>query len=150
MYSHTIQGVSYQFDGLRTLLAKATPIRSGDQLAEIAASSLTEMVAAQYALAEIPLSIFLSEFVIPPEQDEVTRLILNQHDAENFKSISHFTVGDLRDFLLSYECDTTVLTTLHYALTPEMVAAVCKIMRNQDLIAVASKCNVVTRFRNTI
>lgn len=150
MYSHTIHGMTYQFNDLKTLLAKAAPIRSGDQLAGIAASSMTEMVAAQFALADLPLKTFLSEFVIPPEQDEVTALILRQHDTENFKSISHFTVGDLRDFLLSYECDTKILTELRYAFTPEMIAAVSKIMRNQDLISVANKCCVITRFRNTI
>lgn len=150
MYTHSIQGLRYSFADLKILLAKATPIRSGDQLAEIAATSLTEMVAAQYALADCPLKTFLNEYVIPPEQDEVTRLILKQHNAAQFKAISHLTVGELRDFLLSYECDTRTLTELQYALTPEMVAAVSKIMRNQDLIAVASKCRVVTRFRNTI
>jgi len=150
MYSHTIKNISYSFDDLKTLLARATPVRSGDQLAGIAARSLTEMVAAQYALAELPLKTFLTEFVIPPEKDEVSRLILQQHDAEKFSAISHLTVGELRDFLLSYECNSDVLTDLRYALTPEMTAAVCKLMRNQDLIAVASKCRVVTRFRNTI
>lgn len=150
MYKHTIQGITYEFHDLKTLLAKATPIRSGDQLAGIAASSLTEMAAAQYALADLPLNTFLNDYVIPPEHDEVTRLILSQHDAETFKSISHFTVGQLRDYLLSYECNTSVLSSLHYAFTPEMIAAVSKIMRNQDLISVASKCRVVTRFRNTI
>lgn len=150
MYHHTIQGRKYQFSDLKTLLAKATPIRSGDQLAGIAAESLTEMVAAQYALAELPLKTFLIEFVVPPEIDDVTRLIIQQHDADAFADISHLTVGALRDFLLSYECDTTTLTELQYALTPEMVAAVSKLMRNQDLIAVARKCRVVTHFRNRI
>lgn len=150
MYSHTIQGRVYQFADLKTLLAKATPIRSGDQLAGIAAASLTEMVAAQYALAELPLTVFLSDYVVPPEQDEITRLILQQHDKKNFQCIAHLTIGELRDFLLSYQCDTETLTSLQGALTPEMVSAVSKMMRNQDLIAVASKCQVVTRFRNTI
>ncbi|MBV9576703.1 MAG: ethanolamine ammonia-lyase subunit EutB [Gammaproteobacteria bacterium] len=150
MYSHTIRGTTYSFADLKTLLAKATPIRSGDQLANIAATTFTEMVAAQYALAELPLRVFLAEFVVPPEQDEVTRLIIKQHDNENFKLISHFTIGELRDFLLSYECNTKILSSLQFALTPEMVSAVSKIMRNQDLIAVASKCRVVTKFRNTI
>lgn len=150
MYKHTIHHITYSFGDLKILLAKASPIRSGDQLAGIAASSLTEMVAAQYALAELPLKTFLTEFVIPPEQDEITRLILKQHDKQCFQTISHLTIGELRDFLLSYECETAVLTELKYALTPEMVAAVCKIMRNQDLIAVARKCRVITRFRNTI
>lgn len=150
MYSHCIAGTVYSFNDLKTLLAKATPIRSGDQLCGIAATSLTEMIAAQFALADLPLKTFLQEFVIPPEHDEVSRLILKQHDAEKFKMISHLTVGELRDFLLSYACDTAVLTDLQYALTPEMTAAVSKLMRNQDLIAVAKKCRVVTRFRNTL
>jgi len=150
MYHHTIQGRKYHFSDLKSLLAKATPIRSGDQLAGIAAESLTEMVAAQYALADLPLKTFLSDFVIPPEMDDVSRLILQQHNAAQFAEISPLTVGELRDFLLSYECDTTTLTALQYALTPEMVAAVSKLMRNQDLIAVAKKCRVVTTFRNTI
>lgn len=150
MYRHTIQGRMYRFGDLKTLLAKASPIRSGDQLAGIAAESLTEMVAAQYALADLPLKTFLHEFVVAPETDDVTRLILQQHDAVAFADISHLTVGALRDFLLSYECDTNVLTELQYALTPEMVAAVSKLMRNQDLITVARKCRIITRFRNTI
>lgn len=150
MYSHRIGSTNYSFDSLKTLLAKATPLRSGDQLAGIAANSLTEMVAAQYALADLPLKTFLEDLVIPSESDEVTNLIVKQHDKLAFQLISHYTVGELRDFLLSYACDTTQLTELQYALTPEMVAAVSKIMRNQDLIAVAKKCRVITRFRNTL
>lgn len=142
--------LKYHFKDLKTLLAKATPIRSGDQLAGIAAESLSEMVAAQTILADLPLKTFLNEYVIAPENDEITRLILEQHDAEKFKQISHLTVGGLRDYLLSYTCDTAQLTDLQFALTPEMVAAVSKIMRNQDLIAVAKKCTVITKFRNTI
>lgn len=150
MYTHTINKVNYQFKDLKTLLAKATPVRSGDQLAGIAAVSLTEMVAAQYALADLPLKNFLADYVIPPDQDEVTRLILRQHDSAAFGQISHLTVGELRDFLLSFACDNTVMNELQYALTPEMAAAVSKLMRNQDLIAAAAKCRVVTRFRNTL
>ena len=150
IFHHIIRGVKYSFPDLKTLLAKATPIRSGDQLAQIAATSLTEMVAAQCALADLPLKSFLNEFVIPADIDEVTRLIIKQHDAIKFQCLSSFTVGDLRDFLLSYECDVKILTDLQRALTPEMAAAVSKIMRNQDLITVARKCDVVTRFRNTI
>lgn len=150
MYKHTIGNTNYQFADLKDLLAKATPIRSGDQLAGIAAATLTEMVAAQRALADLPLKTFLTEFVIPPEQDEVTRLILSQHHIEKFKLISHFTVGEMRDYLLSYACDTALLTDIQYALTPEMVAAISKIMRNQDLIAVANKCEIITKFRNTL
>jgi ethanolamine ammonia-lyase large subunit len=150
MYSHCIGSVIYRFPDFKTLLAKATPIRSGDQLAGIAAASLTEMVAAQYALADLPLKTFLTEFTISPDTDEISRLILKQHDHTKFQRIAHFTVGELRDFLLSYACDTAMLTYLQYAVTPEMAAAVSKLMRNQDLIAVAKKCRVVTRFRNTI
>lgn len=150
MYTHTISQVTYQFPDLKTLLAKATPIRSGDLMQGIAAESLTEMVAAQYALANLPLKTFLNEFVIPPELDEVSRLIQSQHNPEKFTSISHLTVGELRDYLLSHTCDTAHLTELRYAFTPEMLAAVSKIMRNQDLIAVAKKCEVITRFRNTL
>ncbi len=148
MYSHIIGNKRYQFDDLKTLLAKATPLRSGDQLAGVAASTLTEMVAAQHALADLPLKVFLTDPLIP--EDEVTELIQQQHDKQSFQIISHFTVGELRNYLLSYDCDTTQLTKLQYALTPEMAAAVSKIMRNQDLIAVAKKCRVVTKFRNTL
>ena len=150
MYSFTLRDISYKFEDLKELLAKATPVRSGDQLAGIAAESLSQMAAAQYALADVPLKTFLNEFVIQPDVDDVTRLILKQHDLESFQLISSFTVGQLRDFLLSYECDTEMLTALQYAITPEMAAAVSKIMRNQDLIAVSAKCRVVTKFRNTI
>ncbi len=150
MFKHTIDKIVYSFQDLKTLLAKATPIRSGDQLAGIAANSLKEMVAAQHALADVPLKHFLTEFVIPPEEDEVTQLILNQHDSKSFQSISHMTVGELRDFLLSYECNTETLTDLRYAFTPEMIAATSKLMRNQDLIAVSKKCRVITQFRNTL
>lgn len=150
MYSHTLRGETYRFASLRHLLAKASPARSGDQLAGIAANSLTEMSAAQYALADLPLKTFLTEFVIAPEIDNVTRLVIDQHDQYAFANISGFTIGDLRDFLLSRHCDTEILQDLQYALTPEMVAAVCKIMRNQDLIAVSHKCEVVTKFRNTL
>lgn len=150
MYTHTLRGETYRFASLKALMAKATPVRSGDQLAGIAAETLTEMSAAQYALAELPLKTFLSEFVIEPENDNVTRLILDQHDLGAFVNISSLTVGELRNFLLSRHCDAEVLRSLQYALTPEMVAAVSKIMRNQDLIAVSHKCEVVTKFRNTI
>ena len=150
MYTHTIRGHRYVFPDLKSVLAKASPIRSGDQLTGIAANTLTEMVAAQYVLADLPLKVFLKEFIIPAEQDEVTRLIIQQHNLDKFNQISTLTVGELRDFLLSYVCDSSILSELTTALTPEMVAAVSKLMRNQDLIAVAKKCRVVTSFRNTI
>ena len=146
-YKNTIHHTTYQFNDLRTLLAKATPFRSGDALAGLAADSYEERVAAQMALADVPLKTFLNEAIIPYEQDEVTRLIIDTHDATAFAPISHFTVGDLRDWLLG---DTATLQSVSAGLTPEMVAAVSKLMRNQDLISVAHKCEVVTRFRNTI
>lgn len=150
MYSHTVAGTRYHFPDLKTLLARASPLRSGDQLAGVAASSAVERVAAQMALAELPLRTFLTETLIPYETDEITRLIIDHHDPLAFAPVSHLTVGEFRDWLLSYEVDATVLSRLAPGLTPEMVAAVSKLMRVQDLVLVASKCEVVTRFRNTL
>ena len=135
---------------LKELLAKATPLRSGDVLAGVAAATEEERVRAQMELAEVPLTRFLEEFVIPYEDDEVTRLIVDSHDPEAFASVRSFSVGELRDWLLTDEADGAVLSRLAPGLTPEMVAAVSKLMRLQDLVLVASKCRVVTRFRNTI
>ncbi len=149
-YNFTIKNHRYVFNDLKTLLAKATPFRTGDALAGLTANSYEERIAAQIALADLPLKTFLNEAVIPYETDEITRLIIDEHDAETFQSIAHFTVGDLRDWLLCEDANTTVLQQLAPALTPEMVAAVSKLMRNQDLIFVAHKCEVVTKFRNTI
>ena len=149
-YSHTIGGRTYQFADLKTLLAKATPLRSGDVLAGLAAQSAQERVAAQMALAEVPLTAFLSETVIPYEDDEVTRLIMDTHDQAAFSPVAHQTVGGLRDWLLSDAADSVTLARLAPGLIPEMAAAVSKIMRLQDLIAVGAKCRVVTRFRDTI
>ncbi|TWV93677.1 ethanolamine ammonia-lyase subunit EutB [Chitinophaga pinensis] len=149
-YQHTIQHKRYQFADLRTLLAKATPFRSGDALAGLAADTYEERVAAQMTLADVPLKTFLQEAIIPYEEDEITRLIIDTHDQTAFAPVSHFTVGELRDWLLSDAADTSTLQQLSRGLTPEMVAAVSKLMRNQDLISVAQKCEVVTRFRNTI
>ncbi|MEO8662928.1 MAG: ethanolamine ammonia-lyase subunit EutB [Bryobacteraceae bacterium] len=149
-YRQTCAGRSYQFDTLRELLAKATPARSGDQLAGIAAATEQERVAAKMALADVPLSRFLEELLIPYETDEVTRLIVDSHDREAFREISHHTVGGFRDWLLDTETDSTTLERVVRAITPEMAAAVSKLMRNQDLILVAQKCRVVTKFRNTI
>ncbi|TGD75098.1 ethanolamine ammonia-lyase subunit EutB [Mangrovimicrobium sediminis] len=140
---------SYRFDDLRTLLAKATPARSGDYLAGIGAASNEERVAAQWALAEVPLAHFLQEAVIPYEEDEVTRLILDSHDREAFAPVAHFTVGELRNWLLA-SADSAALAALRPGLTPEMAAAVSKLMRVQDLISVARKCRVTTAFRNRI
>lgn len=150
IYKTTIRGKVYRFDDLRTLLAKASPFRTGDALAGLCAESYEERVAAQMVLADVPLKTFLTEIVIPYEKDEVTRLIIDSHDEHSFATISHFTVGELRDWLLSDETDTPVLKNIEAGLTPEMVAAVSKLMGNQDLIAAAKKCEVITRFRNTI
>nr|WP_294942860.1 ethanolamine ammonia-lyase subunit EutB [uncultured Mucilaginibacter sp.] len=150
MYQHTILGKVYSFDSLRVLLAKASPHRTGDVLAGLSAGTYEERVAAQITLSDVSLSDFLNEAVIPYETDEVTRLIMDNHDAEAFKLISYLTVGGLRDWLLLEETNTEVLRGIAGAVTPEMAAAVSKIMRNQDLIAVAKKCEVITKFRNTI
>ncbi len=149
-YRHTIGHQTYVFADLKTLLARATPLRSGDVLAGVAAATYEERVAAQFALADVPLRDFLNEALIPYEQDEVTRLILDTHDAAAFAPISHFTVGQLRDWLVSEAADTATLQALASGLTPEMVAAVSKLLRNQELIGVARRCEVITRFRNTL
>jgi ethanolamine ammonia-lyase large subunit len=141
---------SYNFNSLKELLAKASPARSGDALAGIAAENDEERVAAQLALADLPLARLLDEPIIPYEEDEVTRLIVDGHDQTAFDAISNLTVGEFRDWLLRYETTSETLSNLAQGLTPEMVAAVSKLMRNQDLILAASKCRVVTRFRNTI
>jgi len=149
-YAHTIGRTRYRFDDLRMLLARATPLRSGDVLAGVAAADAAERVAAQMALADLPLARFLSEAVVPYEEDDVTRLILDRHDAGAFAPVAHLTVGGFRDWLLSDETDTPALAAVAPGVTPEMAAAVAKIMRLQDLVAVAAKCETVTRFRNTI
>lgn len=150
MYKLTINHKTYQFADLKTLMGKATPERSGDILAGVAADSAEERIAAQLCLADVPLHAFLDEPLIPYEDDEVTRLICDTHDGAAFAPISHLTVGDFRNWLLSEQINTEQLAVLAPGLTPEMVAAVSKIMRNQDLITVAKKCKVITRFRNTI
>ena len=147
---HTVQGVTYNFRDLKDLLAKATPARAGDELAGIAAGSAVERVAAQMALADLPLTAFLGEAVIPYEDDEVTRLIFDNHSLPAFSPISSLTVGGLRDHLLSDAATSEHLAALTHGLTPEMVSAVSKLMRVQDLIAVARKIRVVTRFRTTV
>jgi ethanolamine ammonia-lyase large subunit len=150
VYRHSIDATSYVFDDLRDLLAKATPPRSGDRLAGIAADSAEQMIAARMALADVPLQAFLQETVIPYEDDEVTRLIVDGHDGAAFAPIAALTVGSFRDFLLSDAATCEVLRKLSRAITPEMAAAVSKLMRNQDLILVARKSEVITAFRNTI
>ena len=149
-FAHTIGNIRYTFANLRELLAKATPLRSGDVLAGLAAESAEERVAAQYALADLPLAHFLIEQVVPYESDEVTRLIVDTHDAESFAPVRSFSVGELRDWLLSDQATSERLASLASGLTPEMAAATAKLMRVQDLIAVAAKIRVVTRFRTTV
>ncbi|MFT0138305.1 ethanolamine ammonia-lyase subunit EutB [Alcanivoracaceae bacterium MT1] len=149
-YRYTMGSTTYRFDGLTELMAKATPARSGDRLAGVIANSEEERAVAQMALAEVPLKTFLNEALIPYESDEVTRLIIDDHDAKAFAPIAHLTVGDFRNWLLSDEATPEVLTAIRAGVTPEMAAAVCKLMRNQDLILVGGKCRVTTAFRNTI
>lgn len=143
-------GTSYTFSDLRELLAKASPPRSGDVLAGVAAASAAEGAAAKIALADVPLKTFLEELVIPYEIDDVTRIIVDTHDAKAFEPVSHLTVGEFRDWLLSEKTGSTELSALAPGLMPEMVAAVSKIMRNQDLVLAARKATVVTKFRDTI
>jgi len=150
MYKTTLAHRTYRFASLKDLLAKASPARSGDVLAGISADSAEERMAAKMALADVPLRDILADPLIPYEQDEVTRLIIDTHDPQAFTDISHLTVGDFRDWLLDDSTDTQCLSRVARGITPEMAAAVSKIMRNQDLILAASKCRVITRFRNTI
>jgi ethanolamine ammonia-lyase large subunit len=149
-YRQTIGARTYCFADLATLLARASPPKSGDELAGLAAQNDEERVAARMCLAEVALTRFLEEPLIPYERDEVTRLILDGHDTNAFAAISDLTVGSLRDWLLSYDTDSATLAKVAPGITPEMAAAVTKLMRNQDLILVASKCRVVSRFRNTL
>ncbi len=150
MYKYTVRNHTYLFNDLKTLLAKATPYRSGDALAGLCADSYEERIAAQICLADTPLQRFLNEAVIPYETDDITRLIIDTHDTSAFHIIASFTIGELRDWLLSDVVDSQTLQQLRYAFTPEMIAAVSKIMRNQDLILAAKKCEVITKFRNTL
>ncbi|MPW30966.1 ethanolamine ammonia-lyase subunit EutB [Agarivorans sp. B2Z047] len=140
----------YNFGSLAELMAKATPERSGDILAGVSAETAEQRVVAQMTLANLPLKTFLNEVLVPYETDEITRLIIDSHDSVAFAPIAHMTVGDFRNWLLSDEADAEALAALRPGLSPEMVAAVSKIMRNQDLILVAKKCRVITAFRNTV
>lgn len=150
MYRTSIGQRTYQFPDLKSLMAKASPARSGDYLAGVAAATAEERMAAKICLADLPLKAFLENALIPYEEDEITRLIMDEHDLQAFSLVSHLTVGDFRDWLLSEHADSFTLARLAPGLTPEMVAAVSKLMRNQDLILVAKKCQVITKFRNTI
>ncbi|MDB5802741.1 MAG: ethanolamine ammonia-lyase [Betaproteobacteria bacterium] len=149
-YAHTVGGSVYRFADLKDLLAKATPLRSGDVLAGVAAASAEQRMAARLALADLPLSRFLEEAIVPYETDEVTRLIVDTHDAAAFAPLHSLSVGELRNWLLSDGTTSEVLAAAAPGITPEMAAAVSKLMRNQDLILAARKCRVVTRFRNTL
>lgn len=146
-YSRTLNGKHFGFANLRILMAKATPKRAADELAGLAAESEVERAVAQQLLAEVPLKQFVEEPLIAPEDDEVSRLILESQHAEAFAPIAGLTVGEFRDWLLADDSDLSAIST---GLMPEMVAAVSKIMRNQDLIAVARRCQVISRFRNTL
>jgi ethanolamine ammonia-lyase large subunit len=148
--SRTIRNITYQFEGLRELLAKASPYRSGDMLAGIAAETGEQRAAAQMALADLPLRAFLQQSVVPYESDEVTRLIVDSHDAIAFNPVATLTVGELRDWLLSDTATGAAIAAVTPGLTPEMVSAVSKLMRAQDLILIARKIRVVTRFRTTV
>ncbi len=149
-YQHSVGETNYLFSSLKEVMAKATPARSGDFLAGVAAETYAERMAARMCLAAIPLKRFLEELLIPYELDEVTRLIIDSHDPLAFAEISHLTVGDFRDWLLTDAADSVTLKRVALGITPEMAAAVSKLMRNQDLILVAKKCHVVTAFRDTI
>jgi len=149
-YRTTIASQVFEFEDLKQVMAIASPARSGDYLAAIGAATAQQRMAARHVLADTPLQQFLTEALVPYEADNITRLIIDSHDAAAFAPVAHLTVGDFRNWLLSDRADSTALAALAPGLTPEMVAAVSKLMRNQDLIAVARKCRVVTRFRNTI
>ncbi|MCK5755091.1 MAG: ethanolamine ammonia-lyase subunit EutB, partial [Mycobacterium sp.] len=152
-FTQSLAGTTYEFDGLVDLMAKATPTRSGDELAGCAAESDAERAAAAWQLADVELSTFLSELVVPYETDEVTRLIVDGHDRAAFEAIAHLTVGGFRDWLLETSTRDDAaerLAAVAPGLTPEMVAATSKIMRNQDLILVAAATSVVSGFRTTI
>ncbi|UMM08236.1 ethanolamine ammonia-lyase subunit EutB [Gluconobacter frateurii] len=149
-YGCTLRGEHYTFGDLKTLMAKASPARSGDELASLSASSDAQRIAARYALADLPLNTFLHETLIPYEADDVTRLIMDTHDGQAFSPVASLTAGGFRDWLLSDEATSETLSSIAAGITPEMAAAVSKIMRNQDLMTVSRKIRVITKFRNTI
>lgn len=149
MFQTKVGSLLYRFDSLKILMAKATPLRSGDVLAGVAAESAKERVAAQMILSDLPLQYFLKEEILEVK-DEVSDLIQKQHDTNKFKKFSHITVGEFREWLLATTTTTADLSFHTYTFTPEMIAAVSKIMSNQDLILAAKKCSVITKFRNTI
>ncbi|AWN23450.1 ethanolamine ammonia lyase large subunit [Deinococcus irradiatisoli] len=148
MFQTRLGQTSFAFADLRELLGRASAQKSGDELAGLAARSAQEREAARTLLADVPLRTLLDEPLIPYESDEITRLIVDSHDAQAFAPIAHLSVGELRDWLLS--ATPAELVSVRGGLTPEMVSAACKLMRNQDLMLIASRCEVVTRFRNTL
>jgi ethanolamine ammonia-lyase large subunit len=150
MYKEIFGHKTYQFNDLKTVLAKASSKKSGDELAGISANSEEERVAARFVLSRIPLSRFLVEEIIPYDEDEVTRLIFDDHDKIAFSEISHLTVGDFRNWLLNEKTDSDAIRRVSKGITPEMAAAVSKLMRISDLISVSKKIRVITKFRNTI
>ncbi len=149
-YQIKIGNRTYLYKNLSDLMAKATPKRSGDMLAGLAANTSQERAVAQMRLAEVPLKTFLEDLLIPYEDDEITRLIIDKHDKEAFEIISHLSVGEFRNWLLSDNTSKKLIEKVRPGITPEMVAAVSKIMRNQDLIMIAKKCPVISSFKNTI
>lgn len=149
-YAAVANGQRYIFAGLKDLLAAASAEKTGDQLAGIAARNQAHRVAARYALADLPLREFLDHALIPYETDEVTRLIIDGHDEQAFAPVSSLSVGGFRDWLLSDGVDADALAAVAPGITPEMAAAVSKVMRNQDLMAVSRKCEVITGFRTTM
>ena len=149
-YAHTVDSSVYRFDDLKSLLAKASSARSGDSLAGIGAATAVERMAARMCLADVPLREIVAAPLIPYEIDDVTRLICDRHDAQAFAALASFTVGDFRNWLLRDDTDAFALSRVTAGITPEIAAAASKLMRNQDLILVARKCRVTTRFRNTI
>ncbi|MEM8569114.1 MAG: ethanolamine ammonia-lyase subunit EutB [Bacteroidota bacterium] len=149
-YQESVGNFTYSFNDLKQVMAKATPEKSGDVMAGIAAENEKERIAARLILAGVPLQQFLEDQLLPYESDSVTRMILDTHDVTAFSPVAHLTVGEFRDWLLHYETDGEKIKMISSGLTPEMVAAVSKIMSNQDLILVASKIRVVTKFRNTL
>ena len=149
-YRTTLGHEVFRFATLAEVMAKASPPRSGDALAGLIASSDVERVAAQMVLADLPLDLFLSQALIPYETDDVTRLIIDSHNQPAFAPVAHMCVGQFREWLLSDAATPAALRALAPGLTPEMVAAVSKLMRNRDLIAVARKVEVVTAFRSTL
>ena len=150
MYVCDLGGTRHRFDDLKALLAAATPYRSGDALAGLAAETAEQRVAARYALADLPLTTFLNDLLVPYDKDEVTRLIVDSHDSAAFAPIAHLTVGAFREWLLANETAGRTLAAISPGVTPEMAAAVSKLMRNQDLIAVAKKISVPTAFRGSL